>query len=69
MSSKDSDETRTMYTKSDNRETMTGREPNEIIAKFFESLLQRYPKELKEKLRGSKFGLDSSIYWIINFIK
>ena len=35
MSSKDSDETRTMYTKSDNRETMTGREPNEIIAKFF----------------------------------
>ena len=69
MSSKDSDETRTMYTKSDNRETMTGREPNEIIAKFFESLLQRYPKELKEKLRGSKFVLDSSIYWIINFIK
>ena len=62
MSSKDSDETRTMYTKSDNRETMTGREPNEIIAKFFESLLQRYPKELKEKLRGSKFVLDSSIY-------
>ena len=44
MSSKDSDETRTMYTKSDNRETMTGREPNEIIAKFFESLLQRYQK-------------------------
>ena len=62
MSSKDSDETRTMYTKSDNRETMTGRKPNEIIAKFFESLLQRYPKELKEKLRGSKFVLDSSIY-------
>ena len=69
MSSKDSDETRTMYTKGDNRETMTGREPNEIIAKFFESLLQRYPIELKEKLRGSKFVLDSSIYWIINFIK
>ena len=35
----DSDETRTMHTKSDNIEIMTGSETNEIIEELFKSLL------------------------------
>ena len=39
ISSKDSDETRTMHTKSDNVEIMIGSETNEIIKNLFESFL------------------------------
>ena len=42
MSSKDSDETRTMHTKSNNVEIMIGNEADEIIRELFESLLQIY---------------------------
>ena len=42
VSSKDSDETRTMYTKSDNIEIMMGSEADEIIEELFKSLLRRY---------------------------
>ena len=42
ISSKDSEETRTMYTKSHNIEIMMGNETDEIIEKLFESLLQNY---------------------------
>ena len=41
ISSKDSYETRTMRTKSDNIETMIGNETDKIIEKLFESLLQK----------------------------
>ena len=41
ISSKDSYETRTMPTKSDNIETMIGNETDKIIEKLFESLLQK----------------------------
>ena len=44
ISSKDSEETRIMYTKSHNIEVMIGNETNEIIEKIFESLLQNYQK-------------------------
>ena len=42
ISSKDSDETRTMHTKSDNIETMIGNETDEIIKKLFkEKVLEK----------------------------
>ena len=34
-------------------------ETDDIIKKLFESILQRYQKELEEKLRGSEFVFDS----------
>ena len=42
ISSKDSDETRTMHTKSNNVEIMIGSETNEIIKGLFESFFQKY---------------------------
>ena len=40
ISSKDSDETGNMHTKSNNREIMTGNQTDEIIEKHFWSLLK-----------------------------
>ena len=59
ISSKDSEETRTMHTKSHNIEIMMGNETDEIIEKLFESLLQNYQKDLEESMRGSEFVRDS----------
>ena len=42
VSSKDSDEARTMPAKSDNIEIMMGRKTDQIIEELFEFLLQRY---------------------------
>ena len=42
ISSKDSDETRTMHTKSDNVEIMIGSETDETIEDLFDSFLQKY---------------------------
>ena len=55
ISSKDSEETCTMHTKSHNIEIMMGNETDEIIEKHFESLLQNYQKNLEESIRGSEF--------------
>ena len=55
ISSKDSDETRPMHAKSDNIYIMMGSETDEIIKEHFQSLLQRYQKGLKEKMRRSEF--------------
>ena len=49
FSSIDSDETRTMHTKSDNIEIMIDIETHEIIEKLFNSLLQRYQKNLENQ--------------------
>ena len=46
--SKDCDETRTMDTKSDNKEIAMGSETDEIIKKNFESYLQGYQEGLEE---------------------
>ena len=46
ISSKDSNETRSMHTKIDNIETIIGNEADEIIKKLFESILQRYQEEI-----------------------
>ena len=59
ISSKDSDETQTMHTKSNNVKIMLGSETNEIIENVFVSFLQKYQEELEESMRGSEFVYDS----------
>ena len=44
-----SDETRVMYTRSDNEELMNGDDTNEIIKLLFESFLQRLARICKKK--------------------
>ena len=58
-SSKDSDETHNMYTKSNNIKIMEGSETDEIIKELFKSLLQRYQEGLEEPMRGSEFIPDT----------
>ena len=58
ISSKDSDETRNMHTKSDNIEIMMGSETGDIIDELFESLFEKY-REGEESMRGSKFVRNS----------
>ena len=59
ISPKDSNETHTMHTTSDNIKIMIDAETDEIIEKLFESLLEKYPKGLEEKMRGSGFVSDN----------
>ena len=68
ISSKDSDEIRTMHTKSNNAEIMIGSETNEIIEDIFEIFLQKYQEELEESMRGSEFVYDSVdvLYYNLN---
>ena len=58
ISSKDSDETRNMHTKSDNIEIMMVNEADDIIDELFKSLLQKYQEGLEELMRGSEFIRD-----------
>ena len=70
ISSKDSDEIRTMHTKSNIMEIMMVNETDEIIEEIFESLFQKYQEGLEEKMRESESSVfDSLIYYIIIFIK
>ena len=55
ISSKDSEETRTIHTKSHNIEIMMGNKTDEIIKTLFKSLLQNYHKDLEESMRRNKF--------------
>ena len=66
----DSDETRAMHTKSDNKEFMNGSDTDEIIKDLFKSLLQRYQEKLQEKMRGSDFAFDGGnvLYYDFNKI-
>ena len=68
VSSKDSDETRTMHTKSNNVEIMIGSETDEIIEDLFESFLQKYQEGLEESMRRSEFVNDSVdvLYYNLN---
>ena len=68
ISSKDSDETRTMHTKSNNVEIMMGSETDETIEDLFEFFLQKYQEELEESMRGSQFAYDrvGSLYYNLN---
>ena len=64
-----SDETRVMYTRSDNEEFMSGDDTNEIIKLLFESFLQRFEENLQNKMRGSNLNLMVLIFSIIVLIK
>ena len=55
-----SDETRVMYTRSDNEEFMNGDDTDEVIKSLFKSFLQRFEKNLQEKMRGSDFEFNSN---------
>ena len=68
ISSKDSDETRIMHTKSSNVEIMIGSETDEIIEDLFESFLQKCQEGLEESMRGSEFVYDSVdvLYYNLN---
>ena len=70
ISSKDSDETRTMHAKSNNVEIMMGSETDEIIEELFKSFLQRYQEGLEESMRGSEFVFDAvdALYYNLNKI-
>ena len=59
ISSNDFNETRNMYTKSNNIEIMTGTETDDIIDEIFEPLLQKYQEGLEESMRRKEFILDS----------
>ena len=55
ISSKDSEETCTMYTKSRNIEILMYSETNDSTKNFRESLLRTYQKNLEEPMRRSEF--------------
>ena len=67
-SSKDSDETRTMHTKSNNVEITMGGQTDEIIKELFESFLQNYQEGIEESMRGSDFVYNSidALYYNLN---
>ena len=68
ISSKDSDETRTMHTKSNKVEIMIGSETDEITEVLLESFLQKYQEGLEESMRESEFVYDSVdvLYYNLN---
>ena len=64
-----SDETRVIYTRSDNEEFMSGDDTNEIIKLLFESFLQRFEENLQNKMRGSEFEFDGINFFYYSFNK
>ena len=65
----DSTETCVMHTRSDNEKFMNGSDTDEIIKELFKSLLQRYQKNLQEKMRGSDFAFDGVNFLYYDFNK
>ena len=64
-----SDETRIMYTSSDNIEITFGDNNDDIIEQRFESLLQKYEENLQNKMRGSEFEFDGVNFLYYDFNK
>ena len=64
-----SDETRVMYTRSDNEEFMSGHNTNEIIKLLFESFLQRFEENSQNKMKGSEFEFDGINFFYYSFNK
>ena len=64
-----SDETRIMYTRSDNVEIMFGDNNDDIIEQLFESLLQKYEDNLQIKMKGSEFEFDGVSFLYYDFNK
>ena len=67
---KDSEETCTMYSKSNNMEVMMVNETDKIIEDLFDSFLQIYQEKLEKSMRGSEFVFDSvdSLYYKLHKI-
>ena len=68
ISSKDSDETSTMHSKSNNVEIMMDSETDELIEELFKLFLQKYQAGLEEPMRGSEFVYASvdALYYNLN---
>ena len=64
-----SDETRIMYTRSDNIEIMFGDDNDDIIEQLFESLLRKYEANLQNKMKGSEFEFDGVNFLYYDFHK
>ena len=64
-----SDETRVMYTRSDNEEFMNGSDTEEVIKLLFESFLQKDKENLQEKMKGSDFAFDGVNFLYSDFNK
>ena len=64
-----SDETRIMYTRSNNIETMFGDDNDDIVEQLFESLLKKYEENLQNKMRGSEFEFDGINFLYYDFNK
>ena len=64
-----SDETRIMYTRSDNIEIMFGDDNDDIIEQLFESLLKKYEENFQNKMRGSEFKFDGVNFLYYDFNK
>ena len=58
ISLKNSDEVRTMYTKSDNVDIITGVDTNDVVQEILKSTLERYQTGLQESMRGREFVFD-----------
>ena len=58
-----SDETRIMYTRSNNIEIMLGDDNDDIIEQLFESFLKKNEQNFQNKMRGSEFEFDA-----VNFL-
>ena len=67
--SKDSEEIRTIHSKSDNIQILIDNKTDESIEEPFESLSQRYQKELEERCVFQNLFLIMLIHCIINFIR
>ena len=65
----DSDETRTMHTRSDNIEIMIGDDNDDIIEELFKSFLQKYEDNLQNKMAGSDFEFDGVNFLYYDFNK
>ena len=65
----DSDETRTMHTRSDNIEIMIGDDNDDIIEELFKSFLQKYEDNLQNKMVGSDFEFDGVNFLYYDFNK
>ena len=63
------DETRIMYTWSNNIEIMLGDDNDDILEQLFESLLKKYEENLQNKMRGSEFEFDGVNFLYYDFNK
>ena len=59
VSSLDPEKNRIMDSKSDNVEIIMGIETDNIIKELFESFLNKYQKNLKEKMKDSNFAFEN----------